>query len=782
SSFFRAVEEAKSARGVLEFDDLPLRARDLLRGFPAARRHFHARFEALVVDEFQDTDPVQTEIVLRLSAPPDGQGLDGTKLTPEPGRLFLVGGTKQSIYRFRRADVETYGEAGGRMAETLRLETNFRSSVPLIDFVNEVGPTLLPAREDRGWLVPYSPLFPGPGAPAAPAPGVLFLAPDPPEPSTRRGPGPEDADAEEADQIRVNEKEARAVANLLLSRFVECERPWGRIAVLVPRHSAIEFFQDAFREAGIPFLLEGGKSFYRREETAAVVAALTAIDDPGDAVSVVAALKSLLFGISDVELLDTAESGVRFEDLSSLPAGSPLRAAADLLRRLHETRHARPFAETLADLLRATQALASAENGAVVNPQQAAANLERLLVLARDLDRERLSFRQAVERLRRRTEQDGPEPAARVEEVDAVRLMTLHKAKGLEFPVVVLADLGLREQKRRGQKAAVVCEKAGGRYGVRLGFGGLAVGTARLTEVEEQDEARQAAENRRLLYVGLTRAKERLVVSWFRRRTLKKDGDVTDSLEKSFLAPLAGFEEASGPLASLVEVVKPDLAAPAPLAAASAAATATATTEPDASLGRARLTAAPALRRAGEKETPFTPGPEDVEPADRDDAPDRARRIGVAVHAAMEALLARTASPEPAATAAAVASAGESLVDEEERREVETLVASLLSSEVVSRAFASPRRFVELPLLYVDETQPDRPLVEGKIDLLFEEADGWQIVDWKTDRADTPAERTRREELYAPQVRAYETGLAKLLGARAVVKPGLLVFARPVKG
>ncbi|HQR67743.1 MAG TPA: 3'-5' exonuclease, partial [Thermoanaerobaculia bacterium] len=258
---------------------------------------------------------------------------------------------------------------------------------------------------------------------------------------------------------------------------------------------------------------------------------------------------------------------------------------------------------------------------------QAAANLERLLVLARDLDRERLSFRQAVERLRRRTEQDGPEPAARVEEVDAVRLMTLHKAKGLEFPVVVLADLGLREQKRRGQKAAVVCEKAGGRYGVRLGFGGLAVGTARLTEVEEQDEARQAAENRRLLYVGLTRAKERLVVSWFRRRTLKKDGDVTDSLEKSFLAPLAGFEEASGPLASLVEVVKPDLAAPAPLAAASAAAPAadpaTAMAEAEARLGRARRTAARPLRRAGEKETPFTPGPEDVEPADRDDAPDR---------------------------------------------------------------------------------------------------------------------------------------------------------------
>ncbi len=787
-SFFPEIEAAKRKRGVLDFDDLLLRARDLLRDSRAAREHFRGRFDTLVVDEFQDTDPVQAEIVMRLAAPPAPQSDDWTVLTPEPGRIFLVGDPKQSIYRFRRADVETYGEARERVARLLRLSTNFRSAGPLLEFVNAVGPALLPAPVGSPpWMVPYSDLSAGPGTKPGPSPGVLFLAPPPPEPATEGAASGEEAkeDAEEDEgQLRVHEQEARAVANLLLSRFAGGDRPWSRIAVLVPRHSAIDFLQTAFREAGIPFVLEGGKSFYRREEVAAVIAALSAIDDPGDAVSVVAAFKSVLFSASDLELLEAAESGLRFDDLPAFPEGSPLRTAASLLLRLHDRRHDRPLAETLLDLLLSTQALAAAENEAVVNPLQAAANLERLLVLARDLDREGLSFREAVARLRRRTEEDGPEPAARAEEDDAVRLMTLHKAKGLEFPVVVLADLGLKEQKRRGPRASVVCEKAGGRFGVRLRFGAVRVGTARLSEVEKGDEMRQEAETRRLLYVGLTRAKERLVVSWFRRRVLLKSGDLSDGLPKSYLAPLARFEKPSPDLAALVEVVPADLSVPRARKKRPSAAPAVdvsgemATAE--SRLERARGTASRALRRAGEKDAALAFTHEDAEPADRDDAPDRARRIGVAVHAAMESLLARAARPDALTAEAAVASACEALF-EDERREVAALVEDLLGSAVVSRAFASPRRFVELPLLYIDVDLPGKPLVEGKIDLLFDESDGWQIVDWKTDRIATPADRLAREELYAPQLHAYELGLRKLLGPEAVVKKGLLVFARPIR-
>jgi ATP-dependent helicase/nuclease subunit A len=776
SSFFSAIDAAKRRDGLLDFDDLLLRARNLLRTSRAAREHFHAKYRALVVDEFQDTDPVQAEIVMRLAARPERQEGPWTDLAPEPGRLFLVGDPKQSIYRFRRADIETYAEAANRFAaaDRLSLSSSFRSTKPLIDFVNEIGPHLLPPPGGRRYAVGYAPLDPHHETKPGDGPAVFFLSP----------PAPEAHAPDDPDELPVRRQEARAVANLLLDRFSRGGRAWSRVAVLVPRNDTVPLLEDALGEAGIPFVLEGGKSFYRRDEIAAAVQALRAIDDPSDGIAVVATLKSVLFGVSDRVLLDAVEAGARFDDPAEMRESSPLFPAIRLLLRLHGERLARPLAATLADLLASRQALAAIENGAVVHPVQGLANLERLLSLARDLDRQGLTFREAVGRLARRAEQDAGEPAAFTEEKDAVRLMTLHKAKGLEFDVVVLADFGLKPLNGGGEPPAILCERAGGRFGVHLAFGNTTVCSARFSEVESADSIRREAEARRLLYVGFTRAKEALVVSWFRRWRTRKNDEPTDLLPESLLGSLARLETPSGRLAELVRVVPADVSCPTPpatdtereepvdIAAEMAAA--------EIRLEKARTTASRPLRRAGEKPSAFAAAREDLEPSDRDDAPDRARRIGVAVHAAMEALLRMPSRPDAVTTRLQVGKASEGLFDDE-RRETAALVEELLSTPVVARAFAASRRFVEMPILYLDDALPDRPLVEGKIDLLFEEGGGWQIVDWKTDRAKSPEDRLEREELYRPQLDAYENGLRKLLGSRATVKPGLLVFARPVR-
>ena len=778
TSFFAVVHAAKRRDGLLDFDDLLLHARDLLRTSRAAREHFHAKYRTLVVDEFQDTDPVQAEIVMRLAAPPEPQGRDWTSLSPTPGRLFIVGDPKQSIYRFRRADIETYARTRKRFPPDNRLvlSSNFRSSKPLLDFVNHVGPGLLPGAGGADYAAPYEPLEPSDRTKAAKEPAVLFLAPPPPDPG-----GDEER---EGDDLTDRAQEARAVANLLLlDRFSGREKPWSRIAVLVPRNDTIRLLEEAFTEAGIPYVLEGGKSYYRREEVAAVVLALRAIENPTDGIAVVGALKSFLFGVSDRRLQDAVEAGARFEDPMSVEETSPLFAALELLHRLHRMRHARSAAGTLSELLSSRQAMAAIENGAVVHPLQGLANLERLLAFVRDLDREGLSFPEAVARVVRRTDEEAAEPAAFTEESEAVRLMTLYKAKGLEFDVVVLADFGLKPRNGAGGVPPLVWDLSSRRFGTRLGFGAGLVRSARFTEVEETDRLRRDEEVRRLLYVGLTRAKETLVVSWFRRRTVRKRGGVTDRLGNSLLFTLAPYETLSAALPRLVETVPADLSTPArrptapereePVDVAARMA------EADERLERARVTASRPLRRAGEKDSAFTVTAEDTEPSDRDEAPDRARRIGVAVHVAMEALLKGTTMPDAAATRNELKRAGEALF-EDERREASDLVNELLAKPVVARAFAAVRRFVEMPILYVDASRPDRPLVEGKIDLLFEEADGWQIVDWKTDRVASSADRLRREELYAPQIRAYEEGLRKLLGPDAAVKGGLLVFARPL--
>ena len=775
SSFFSEIDAAKRRDGLLDFDDLLLRARDLLRTSPAAREHFHSKYRTLVVDEFQDTDPVQAEIVMRLAAAPDAPGGPWTDLTPEPGRLFIVGDQKQSIYRFRRADIETYAEARRRFAagDRLSLSSNFRSTKPLLDFVNEIGPDLLPPSEGRAFAVGYAPLGPSDKTNAGDGPAVLFLSPPPP--------GSVDDAPENADDLPVRQQEARAVANLLLDRFAKGEKPWSRIAVLVPRNDTVPLLEDALREADIPFVLEGGKTFYKREEVAAAVQALRAIDDPSDGIAVVAALKSVLFGVSDRLLLDAAEAGVRFDDPKSLTNTSPIFPAIDLLLRLHRERHARPFAATLADLLASRQALAAIENGAVVHPVQGLANLERLLAFARDLDRQGLTFRDSVARIVRQTEEDAAEPAAFTDESDAVRLMTLHKAKGLEFDVVVLADFGLKGMTGGGEPPAVLFERAGGRFGVRLKFGNRVVRSARFAEVESADSIRRKAESRRLLYVGFTRAKEALVVSWFRKWRIRKDADPTDLLPESLLGVIAHLENPTGRLAELVQVVPANVKPLAPRAEKAERVEPIdivgAMTSAESRLEEVRKTASRALRRAGEKDAPGPQVHEDVAPADRDEAPDRARRIGVAVHAAMEALMAGKAPPDSGARDLAERRAFEELF-EDERREARALIGALLSLPVVARALAARRRFAELPLLYRDESLPDAPIVEGKIDLLFEEADGWQIVDWKTDRVDTLEALEGRRELYAPQLKAYEDGLRKLLGSGARVKPGLLVFAR----
>ncbi len=792
-AFLPRLEAEKERRGLLDFDDLLLSARDLLRRSRAAREHFQERFPHLVVDEFQDTDPVQAEIVLRLAAPPGEQDRERwDDLEPAAGALFLVGDPKQSIYRFRRADVETYRRVADGLGANARLSlvTNFRSAPRILDFVNGVFDTVFDSAPDEPWEVGNAPLVPRPEADDGATPGqVLYLAtPDLParnDEEASEAAGSSDEEDEAAD-AKATILEARAVANLLLSRF--SAGGFRGTAVLLGSNDAIDLFQEVFRDAGIPAVLDGGVSFYRREETAAVVAALRAVDDPSDSVATVAALKSFLFGLTDVELLDASEAGARFDEPETVLPDGPVGEALSYLASLRASRLSRPLTETLLDLLSARQALAAVENGAVVNGLQASANLDRLLVLARALDAEGLPFREAVARLGLRLEEKVPEPRAFEEDDDAVRLLTLHKAKGLEFDTVVVAGLGFRDREKVAARRSLFYDRAGGTLALRLSVAGISIGTPGLRFVAAADELRQRAEEKRLLYVALTRAKKNLVLSWFRRRRTLKSGDVSDPIDKSLLRPIAFAEQPPPRLAPLVEVVSPDISVPpAPIAATATefvvdlpAAIAAA----EARLDRARATASRPLRRSGEKDGPWKPGArpatasaEDLPALERsEEIQARAVKLGSAVHEAMELLLDPARTP-PASAQDAVAAAATDL-DAGAREEAVRLVSRLLSHSVVARARVARRRFVELPVLFRDHALEGSPLVEGKIDLLFEEADGWVIVDWKTDRIPTAASRAEREALYVPQLASYARALAAVLGPGTIVKETILAFAR----
>jgi ATP-dependent exoDNAse (exonuclease V) beta subunit len=525
-----AYEEAKRAAGCLDFEDLLLRARDLIRDDPRVRREMQERFTHYFVDEFQDTDPLQVEILLLLAAD-DPACTEWHRVRPVAGKLFLVGDPKQSIYRFRRADVTLYRRVQDQLlrhgARHVRLSVSFRS-VPEIQsavnaaFAPRLGGVPEPAgvrasggsAGERSSYVPLEPHREGLDA----QPAVIAL----PVPAPY-------GDYRTIVEWRIDESLPDTVGAWIdwLIResgwmVSERERPEHRIPV-EPRHVCILFrrfrafhrdvtrpYVDALESRGLPHLLVGGSSFHEREEIEALRNALTAIERPDDEFSVFATLHGPLFALSDAALLAWREGVGGLHPFRRAPDPLPdslaeVASALALLRELHRARNRRPVADTIAHLLEATRAHA----GFAIWPtgRQALANLERLTDMARRWEQQGLvSFRAFVDRLEDEAERGEAAEAPLLEEgIQGVRIMTVHRAKGLEFPVVVLADMTAKETLEEPMRWTDPVR--------RLCVQRLAeCSHPELIEhgMEEMEQEREEA--LRLLYVATTRARDALVV------------------------------------------------------------------------------------------------------------------------------------------------------------------------------------------------------------------------------------------------------------------------------
>jgi ATP-dependent helicase/nuclease subunit A len=746
--FFGAVAEEKRRRGVVDFDDLLLFARDLLRHSAPARAHFRRRFRLIALDEFQDTDLLQMEIVYRLTGA-DGGEADWRQIAPEPGRLLLVGDPKQSIYRFRRADVESYRVAREGL-ERRRLRANARSLPRLLEWIDAAFERFLIEDPERPWEIGYESFEPWrPGEAAGPR--VVYLEPT----EDFRGSGE-----------KRDEEESAAVAAYVHELTAHGSFRAGQIGVLVRTNDRVADFQEALDRYEIPSVLEGGRDFFEREETAAVLAVLRAVDDPRDAVSVYAALKSAFFSFSDEDLFRARLAEAAFDFTRPGPVAGRLAEAFALLARLRRDRHARPAAETLADLYEVTGAIETAATKRV-GGLQAQANLERILVAARQLSESGLSFGAVVRGLAERTGSEAGEPRAFEEDVEAVRILTIHKAKGLEFPVTIVTGLGAAT----GGGSSPVIFGASGAWAASLGIAGLSVETPDWSVVREQNRQRELAEEKRLFYVACTRAQDLLVVSCFRDITTTQKG-ISDAGDRAstLFGRLRKHLDRAAQRPGLV-----DRKQPRPEPRAVAVPTKAEGAPPDlarqlqeeasrpAQLARER---AQALRRAGHAAGEEAAA-EDLpaEERERFAVSDAAVRIGSAVHEAMQAIVERGLD---VARAAALAAADWEL-SAEGRKDVEELARRLADSPLFARAAAAGRRLAETPVLFRDEAGF---LVEGKIDLLFEEESGFVLVDYKTDR-----DLTKRMPEYTAQLSDYAAAL-RVLGLPRPVAAAFLLSAR----
>ena len=508
----------------LDYDELLVRTRDLLRDRPEARAAIAERFSHVLVDELQDTDPVQTEIVLGLHA--EGRG-----------SVTVVGDPKQSIYGFRRADPASYEAAReqllARGAERIELGTSHRSVRPLQDFVNATfGPRF--EAEDGGPR--YVPLSGGPD-PIPDQPCLVALpAAWPVDGRGRvtarqvRASHPEDVAGFVAWLVRQSGWRVREGAE---RRPVE-----ARDVCLVFRNFTLNGelmtapFQAALEARGIENVLVGARVLHRRDEIEATLTALTALEWPGDELAVWGALSGPFFALSADELFRfrTTQGALhpyrRYATEGLAEAQSAVVDALDQLRTLSRARNRRPYAETVEKLLRGE--VTRGATGFALRPdgRQALANLERVLEIARQHDREGLSFRGFVEALRALADQPRTtEGGINEEATPGVRLITAHRAKGLEFPVVILADPTVSV--RSFASAHAIPER---RLAV-CSVGGMV--PAPLDEAAEALAARERSEALRLAYVAATRARDLLVVP-----TVGRESRWIAGARPSWVAPL----------------------------------------------------------------------------------------------------------------------------------------------------------------------------------------------------------------------------------------------------
>ncbi len=655
--------------------------------------------------------------------------------------------------------------------ELLPLTKNFRSVPSLLNFVDAAFADVMKAPDDGRYQPDYLP-FGGRGdrATETSVPAVILLG--------------EKISPSDASQTlrKFLEREAARIA-ALIRRMLDSDSwriqdpagdgdnlwrlpRYGDIAILLPVLSHADILEEALRDAGIPYVLEGGKFYYARSEVASAITVLRCVANPNDSVALYGALRSIFFGLSDEDLLRARIEGQPLDYRLDVPPQSPLYYPFEILRDLHRHRHDRRASESLEILLQKT----GAREVLAVRGFQSLANLNKLARTLRTLQGE-TTFSQVVELLCTMDEEALAESESRLmeERSDAVRVMSIHKAKGLDFPIVFVASLGLKKKIPPRNFLADFHHKR--IFGIRISSRESGLRTPQWDELYEEEKKRESAELIRLLYVALTRARDHLILSTHTQNwkcTGAEDRWVPD-MEGTRLKPLSSFLSESmekDNLARWIDVeildaktgLRQTVSKPGTI-------NWTAIAEREYAELHAVLAGTPSadnLRAAGQAARVLLAEDRASEDRTPEAAANRAVRLGTAFHEVMERVnLFNQENLVPCVQASGI----RHRLDPEGVRELERMARTSLTSELLQRARASAqsgkRLLRELPFVRPLERSA---IEEGKIDLLFEEANGWVLVDYKTDWVQPESEGAENyfRIKYAGQIHEYLEALRAL--------------------
>jgi ATP-dependent helicase/nuclease subunit A len=508
--------------GFISFDGLLIRARNLLRDHLRVREELKGQYRTFLIDEFQDTDPIQYEILLYLAEQPGSTVADWRKVRLTAGKVFVVGDPKQSIYAFRRADIEAYLEVVEKIIKAQKgtechLLTNFRSDTAIIAVVNGVFSSLIQPKP--GMQPPYIGIQP---APERDSPATTGSAKPLPKALVRKIIAPDgEVSAETARRL-----EGESLADWLHDQVLDSvgfvnargERVLAQpkdIAILFRKLTDIHDYLEPLRRRGIRYVVEGERHFYAAKEIIDAVNLLRAIENPNDRLALVGVLRSPIGGLSDQTIYDLHCDNLLdyrvSEQLSGKNFPPTLAELYRALAKLHAECRILPVGAAVSQIFDTLPLRLLA--ACYFHGEQAVANIDKLRRQAELLGREdsSMTFKAAIGQLQQRVldvEEEGESVLAE-EDVDAVRIMSVHKSKGLEFPIVVLAGChaGINGQQRRPAEA--LFDWSSGMTGIRVGsFTDLAG-----VYIAEKNRLRAEEETKRLLYVGMTRAREHLIIS-----------------------------------------------------------------------------------------------------------------------------------------------------------------------------------------------------------------------------------------------------------------------------
>jgi ATP-dependent helicase/nuclease subunit A len=730
--------KALQERSALDFDDLEDGATRLLQR-PEIRTRWQKEIHALLVDEFQDTNDRQRQIV--------------DALCGEPGNLFIVGDARQSIYRFRRADVTVFRavqeDIHRRGGLVINLDQTYRAHEPLLNAAGDMLQAIMGSHEDpsRPYYVPYAPL--------------RAVRKHPPEHMAT--PHVELVLGLGEDAASARPQGARALAQ----RLVELKEAgqitsWDDVTLLFRASTGFPAYEDAFEDAGVPFVTVAGRGFYNRPEIRDVLNILRALADPADDLAMAGLLRSPAFGLTDAALYQ-----LRWQTGSPQPYWQALQGdlsclmeidrhwavrAIGILNSLFPKVDRVPVSELLKQVVDATDyrvILSMDGSGAGGRLWR---NLDKLLADAYSSGQ--VNVRDFLDYLVTLDDAGAREGEAPAEAQGAVRLMTIHKAKGLEFPVVVLADAS---RETPGNRDAVYLSP---QYGVSFKLDPVTM-LYRLAKWE--DNLQSEAEACRPLYVALTRARDKLIIS----------GHCTSNRKSGWKTK--GW---SADLCATAQVDLDDLAA----SAGAEVITTTSSGQPvrawalpeSALMMRPLPVQAPAYKESEAAPlhaplyAPQIPLEEETLEERRDwratsqtaDVPPGV--VGQMVHKAIELwLFPGNVRLTPMLETAAL-NAG--LVQPEQRqaavRTASRLLERLQKHPLFTEIETAAERYHEAPYSRMVSGRTET----GYIDILLQTSDGWQIIDFKTDAIHSTAQREDLVNHYLRQLERYAGAVHSLTG------------------